>query len=106
MLKADPKHTYPEIYLHRAVAGYQLKDLAGAEQNIQEALRLDPRHKRPRGEYVLGRILEAKGDMNGAREHIAKYLELDPGAPDVDIVRSHLEGIGKPDQLEPDLEPL
>jgi tetratricopeptide (TPR) repeat protein len=106
LIKADPKHNYPEIYMHRAVARYQLKDVAGAAESAQEAVRLDSRHKKPRAEYVLGRILEAKGDPGGAREHISKYLELDPNAPDVDLVRAHLQGMGKPDNLEPDLEPL
>lgn len=106
LLKADPKHLYAEIYMHRAVARYELKDLAGAAENAQQAVRLDPGHKRPRAEYILGRVLEAQGDVKGAREHISKYLELDPNAPDVDVVRAHLQGIGKPDQLEPELEIL
>jgi len=106
LIKADTKHIYPEIYMHRAVARYELKDLAGAAENAQEAVRLDPRHKKPRAEYILGRILEAQGDLNGARGHISKYLELDPNAPDVDVVRAHLQGLGKPDQVEPDLEIL
>jgi Tfp pilus assembly protein PilF len=108
LIKADSKRTYPEIYLHRAVARYELKDLGGAETNVQEALRLDPKRKRPRVEYVLGRILEAKGDAGAAREHMAKYLELEPNAADVEIVRAHLQNIGKPpvEGLEPELEPL
>lgn len=106
LIKADPKHSYPEIYMHRAVARYELKDLAGAAESAQEALRLDSRHKRPRAEYILGRILEAQGNLSGARDHIAKYLELDPNASDADVVRAHLQGIGKPDQLEPELELL
>jgi tetratricopeptide (TPR) repeat protein len=108
LIKADSKRTYPEIYLHRAVARYELKDLGGAETNVQEALRLDPKRKRPRVEYVLGRILEAKGDAGAAREHMAKYLELEPNAADVDIVRAHLQNIGKlpVEGLEPEVEPL
>ena len=61
LIKVDTKHVYPEIYLHRAVAEYQLKNLPAAEDSAQEAIRLDPKHKYPRSEYVLGRILEAKG---------------------------------------------
>jgi len=108
LIKVDTKHTYPEIYLHRAVARYELKDLAGAEESAQEALRLDPKHKKPRAEYVIGRILEAKGDSNSAREHISKYLELEPDSPDAGRVRAHLQNVGKtpvPD-ADPDLEPL
>jgi Flp pilus assembly protein TadD len=107
LIKIDKKHDYPEIYLHQAVARYELKDLAGAEASIQEALRLDPKNKRPREQYVLGRILEAKGDTNGAREHIAKYLDLDPNAADAAAIRVELEGLGKPPSgPEPNLELL
>src|SRR5690349_305210 len=38
LIKADVKHSFPEIYLHRAVARYQVKDLDGAVQNAQEAV--------------------------------------------------------------------
>lgn len=108
LIKADPKHTYPEVYLHEAVAQYGLKDYDAAEASVQEAIRLDPGHKRPRAEYVLGRILEAKGDINGAKEHITKYLQLGPAPPDVDLVKGHLELIGKPEaaDVNPELEPL
>jgi Flp pilus assembly protein TadD len=108
LIKADSRHSYPEVYLHLAVADYELKDYAAAESNAQEEIRLDSGHKRPRAEYVLGRILEAKGDAAGAKEHITKYLELDPAPRDVDLVKGHLEHHGKPDAaaVEPELEPL
>jgi hypothetical protein len=65
LIKADPTRTYTETYLHRAVALNGLKDLDGALTSVKEALKLDPQHKRLREEYVLGRILEAKGDAAG-----------------------------------------
>lgn len=106
LIKADSKRVYPEIYLHQAVARYGLKDLDGALAAVQEAIRLDPKQKRPRAEYVLGRILEARGDAAGAREHMSKYLELDPNAADVELVRGHLQLLGKPEAagVEPELE--
>lgn len=106
LIKADKKRLYPQIYLDRAVAQYELKDTAGAEESIAEAIRLDPRHKRPREEYVEGRILEAKGDINGAREHMSKYLELDPNTPDAAQIRVHIMDLGKPgaNEVEPELE--
>jgi Flp pilus assembly protein TadD len=108
LLKADPKHSYPEVYLHQAVAQYELKDYNGAEASVQEAIRLDPGYTRPRAEYVLGRILEAKGDSSGAREHMTKYLQLDPAPSDLDLVKGHLQLIGKPGDadVDPALEPL
>jgi Flp pilus assembly protein TadD len=108
MTKVDTKHLYPEIYVHRAVAQYELKDLTSAEESAQEAIRLDPKHKFPRAEYVLGRILEAKGDIDGAREHMQKDLELQPAAKDAEQVQAHMLALGKPEKAgtEPDLEPL
>jgi len=96
LIKAD-KRIFPEIYLHQAVAKYQLKDLPTAEAAAQEAIRMDPIHRMPRVEYVLGRILDAKGDAAGAREHMMKYLELAPNSPDAAQIRAQMDGLGKPD---------
>jgi Tfp pilus assembly protein PilF len=105
-LKVDIKHQYPEMYLHQAVARYQLKDMAGAESSAQQALRLDQSKKGYRAEYVLGRILLAKGDAAGARERISKYLELDPNAGDVEQIKTELQNLDKPETqaVHPDLE--
>ena len=71
-------------------------------------MRLDPKNKLPRAEYVLGRILEAKGDIPGAKEHMAKYLALEPAPADVDLVHGHVDNLGKPPaaSVDPELEPL
>ncbi len=108
LIKVDKKNTCPEIYLHRAVAQYKLKDVAGAEIGVEEVIRKDPKHAIPRAEFVLGRILESKGDLNGARDHITKYLDLDPKTPDAVAIRLHLENLGQSDQdqVEPLLELL
>jgi Tfp pilus assembly protein PilF len=100
LIKVDSKKTVTEIYLHQAVARYGMKDYDGATASAQEAIQ----RKVLRAEYVLGRILEAKGDAAGAREHISKYLELDKNTPDAALIRAHLENIGKaPAAPEPEL---
>src|SRR4029078_9660315 len=101
LIKADSKKTIPEVYLHLAVARYGLKDLDGASASAQEAVQ----RKILRAEYVLGRILEAKGDAAGAREHISKYLPLDKNQPTADVIRARLENVGKtaPAASEPEL---
>ena len=106
LIKEDPKHSYPEIYLHRAVARYELKDLSGAQASVEESMRLDS--KLARAEYVLGRILEAKGDLAGAKAHMTKYAQLEPAAPDIELVRGHIDNLGKPEanDVDPPLEPL
>jgi tetratricopeptide (TPR) repeat protein len=109
LAKLDTKHVYPEIYLHRAVAEYELKDLTAAQQSVEEMMRLDTKRKWPRAEYVLGRILEAKGDIDGAREHMKKYLDLQATSKDAEQVQAHMLGLGKPASAgatEPDLELL
>jgi tetratricopeptide (TPR) repeat protein len=92
LIKADTKRTFSEAYLHQAVARFELKDLAGAEASVREAL-----GKVTRAEFVLGRIAAAKGDFDGARQHVSKYLELEPGAADAEQIRAYLEVVGKPE---------
>jgi cytochrome c-type biogenesis protein CcmH/NrfG len=106
LVKLDSKKDWPEIYLHQAVARYWMKDLDGAKASAEKALSLDKVHHR--AEYILGRILEAKGDISGAREHMMKYLELDPLASDAAQVKAHIENLGKPaaGAAEPALEVL
>jgi tetratricopeptide (TPR) repeat protein len=109
-IRTDTKRLYPEIYLHEAAARFELKDLAGAEKSADELIRLDPKStKYPRIEYVLGRISEAKGDINGAREHMMKYLSLDAVSKDAEQVQAHMLTLGKTDGAKvdpPDLELL
>jgi Tfp pilus assembly protein PilF len=103
LIKVDPKQTYPEVYLHRAVARLKLKDIDGAESAAEDAVQ---KYQIPRGEFVLGRIAEAKGDLAGAREHINKYIALDPTAADMELIKKFAQVIGKPEAagLDPDLE--
>jgi hypothetical protein len=104
LIPLDKDRIFPEMYLHQAVAHYNLKDLAAAEAAATEAL--NPKAKRtfPRAEYVLGRILEAKGDAAGAKQHMSRYLELVPSAEDAATIKAHIDGIGKPGVAEPELE--
>jgi tetratricopeptide (TPR) repeat protein len=104
LIKADPKQTYPEMYLHLAVARLKLKDLDGAETAAKESVQ---KYQIPRGEFVWGRIAEARGDLAGAREHISKYIALDPKATDIEQIKAFLQVMGKPEAagIDPDLEP-
>jgi tetratricopeptide (TPR) repeat protein len=102
LIKVDSKKTYSEIYLHQAVARYAVKDLDGATASAQQAIQL----KLPRAEYVLGRILEAKGDAAGAREHISKYLDMDKNTSDAALIRTHLDNVGKTPAAPPEPELL
>jgi hypothetical protein len=95
LVKMEPRF-YPEIYLHQAITRFELKDLAGAEQSVKTAQSMDGIHKLNRLEYVLGMIALAKGDVSGAKEHIASYIKLDPAAPDIERIQAQLETLGTP----------
>jgi Flp pilus assembly protein TadD len=105
-IKLDLKKMYPEVYLHLAAARYGLKDLDGAEAAATQALQLDAKERKFRGEFVMGRILAAKGDTVGAKTHITKYLSLNPGTPDAELIKGYLEVLGKPEAagVNPDPE--
>jgi hypothetical protein len=103
MIPLDKDRIFPELYAFQAAAHYNLKDLAAAEAAASEAM--NPKAKRvyPRAEYVLGRILEAKGDAAGAKQHMLRYLELAPSAEDAAQIKAHMNAIGTPGAPEPEL---
>jgi tetratricopeptide (TPR) repeat protein len=70
----DKNRIFAEMHLHQAVAQFNLKDLAAAQASALEALNPKARQPVVRAEYVLGRILEAKGDAVGAKQHMSRYL--------------------------------
>ena len=100
LIKEDTKRLYPEIYLDKAAGQYQLKDFNGAEASVGEVMRLDRKHQFTRTEYLMGLILEAKGNHAAAGEHMRKYLELEPKAADAEAVRLWIENLGKPQATE------
>ncbi len=100
----DKDRIFMELQLHQAVAHYNLKDLAAAEAAATEALNPKAKRSALRAEYVMGRILEAKGDLAGAKQHMTHYLELAPAAQDAAQIKAHIDGLGKPGNTEPELE--
>jgi len=105
-IRLDVKHLYPEVYLHRAAAQYELRNLDAAETDAKKILELKSQEQNFRGELVLGRILAAKGDIAGAKMHISRYLDLARTPPDADSIKSYLDALGKPEAaaVQVDLE--
>ena len=102
LLKLEPR-LYPEVYFQQGITRFEQKNLAGAEESLKQALSMDPAHKLSRAEYVLGMIALAKGDVNGAKEQIAKYMMLDPITPDIERIQAQLDSLGKPDAPKLDI---
>jgi tetratricopeptide (TPR) repeat protein len=75
------------LYFYNAVANLALGRLEPAEQSTRKAVDLDPAHLFPKAEDLLGTVLAAKGDRQGAVEHLKKYLELSPKAEDAQKVK-------------------
>jgi len=96
LLKIETRF-YPEIYLQQGITRFELKNLAGAEESLKTAQSLDAAHTLKRAEYVLGRIAMAKGDVNGAKQHLTMYMNSDPTTPDIEQIQVQLETLGTPD---------
>jgi predicted Zn-dependent protease len=97
---------YSEVYLHEAVAQYGLGQLDAAEASVKQLLKEAPNERKSRGEFVLGVILAAKHDDAGAKEHIAKYLTLNPAPLDLVQIKAYVQLLGTPDAgtIKPTLE--
>ncbi len=104
--RLDTKKIYSEIYLHRAVAQFGLGQLDAAEASVQQLLKEAPNERKSRGEFVLAVILAAKHDDAGAKEHIAKYLTLNPAPPDLEQIKAYAQLLGTSDAgtIKPTLE--
>jgi tetratricopeptide (TPR) repeat protein len=81
---------FPAVYMYQAMADLALKRLDAAEKSARRAVELDTFHEIPAAEHVLGSVLAAKGDREGAIQHWQKYLELSPQAPDAAEVRKRI----------------
>jgi tetratricopeptide (TPR) repeat protein len=93
-VRLDPVEA-PVLYLYHAIAHFNLGHMDTAEQSARRAIALDTHHQLPRAEYILGRALAHKNDYRGAREHMQRYLELLPAAPDAALVRAQIAAAEK-----------
>ena len=71
---------FPAVYYYDASANFNLNRFDLAEKSARRAIELDTNHELPRAEFLLGSVLAAKGDRNGALQHMRKYLEISPKA--------------------------
>jgi tetratricopeptide (TPR) repeat protein len=88
-LKLNPVE-FPGIYFYHAVANYNLRRLDVAEKSVRRAIELDADHEIPRAENLLGSVLADEGDQRGAIEHLRRYLEMSPHAPDAAAVKQRI----------------
>jgi tetratricopeptide (TPR) repeat protein len=91
-LKLDPVD-FPQIWFTDAVANFNSGNFDSAEKMAREALRVDPTHKNPQVDQLLGMTLAQKKDYAGAAEELRTYLKLAPTAADAASVKTQLERI-------------
>jgi Flp pilus assembly protein TadD len=94
LLKLNP-YVAPDFYFYSAVANYNLHKIDLAEQRAREAAKLDPQHKIPRINHLLGVVLAQKGDYQPAAENMRLYLQYSPNATDASDVKEELAEIEK-----------
>jgi tetratricopeptide (TPR) repeat protein len=82
--------SFPQYWFYNALANYFLQSYDKAEKSARQGLGLDPQHRIPRIEYVLGMILAQKHDFAGALEHVRKYLNYSPNASDLETVNRQI----------------
>jgi tetratricopeptide (TPR) repeat protein len=86
---------FPAVFFYHAVANTNLHRMDVAEKSARRAVELDANHEIPRAEHLLGTLLAAKGDRDGAIQHLNKYLELSPKAADADKVRQLIADLAR-----------
>jgi len=84
---------FPAIYFYYAVAQHTLGHQDVAEKFALRATELDSMHEVPRAEFLLGTLLDARGDRKGAIEHLNKYLAEAPKAVDAEQVRQRIAAL-------------
>ncbi len=85
----DPS-SYPDAWLLRGAAQYNLKQYADAERSAVKAIDLDREHRFPRSELLMASLLQMKQNYVGAAEHFRAFLKLEPKAPEAAQINSFL----------------
>jgi tetratricopeptide (TPR) repeat protein len=86
-------YDFPNAFFYNSVANLNLRNLDEAEKSAREALKLDPQHRNPKVNHVLGVILANKSNYTEAAAEMRNYLQFAPKASDADAVRKQLAEI-------------
>jgi tetratricopeptide (TPR) repeat protein len=96
---------FPEFWFYNSVAKFHLQNYDAAENSARQGIKIDPEHRVPRLEYVLGIIEAQKRDYQEAGEHLRKYLSLSPSAAEAADARKNLEEVERPSAAAPAPKP-
>jgi tetratricopeptide (TPR) repeat protein len=88
-IRLDPGSSYRACYSD-AVVNLMLKHYDLAERSARAALRFGDAGTQARVNYVLGIALLAKEENAEAKQHLQRYLDLNPKAPERDQIEKEL----------------
>jgi tetratricopeptide (TPR) repeat protein len=94
VIKLNPVD-FADAYFYNAVANYHLHKLDAAAASARETQKLDPAHRIPKVDRLLGAILFTKKDYAGAAEQLRNFLMLDPSAAEAAEVKAQLAELEK-----------
>jgi len=92
VLRLNPVN-YPRYWFLNSAANYNLKNYDAAQKSARRGLSIDPDHKFPQLEFLLGLTLSLKHDYHGAAEHLRNYLRLAPNAEDAAQAKNQLSQV-------------
>jgi len=82
---------FPRAYELNALGNLNLKNADATEKSAAEGLKIDTEKRYPELEYLLGVILSAKHDADGAKKHLQAYIDQSPNGPNIARAKTALE---------------
>ena len=98
-LRLDPASSYRACYSD-AIVNLMLKRYDVAERSARAALRFGDSGPQARANYVLGMALLATSNNSEAKQHLMRYLELTPKAPERDQIEKELARLGQIEKIK------
>jgi hypothetical protein len=83
--------SFPRAYELNALGNLNLKRADASEKSAAEGLKIDTEHRYLELEYLLGIVLAAKHEMDGATKHLQTYIDQSPNGPNVARAKTALE---------------
>ncbi len=93
-LQLNPAGT-PQLWYFSAVGNFNLGQREVAEKSARTSLAMDPSHVAPNTEQLLAVMLAAKGDYQGALNHLRNCLTYTPPGPNADLMKQQVAQLGK-----------
>jgi len=85
--------TFPDAWFFNALGHYNQHSFEPAEKSARQGIRIDVDHHIPKLELLLGDILAHRQQYSAAADHLRLFLQLQPSAPESDLVRRQLTEI-------------